>query len=183
MQRVQQTEPRHWLYLFLFRPRHILLRTSVASAVTAAALLCLITVLAYRFVLSAAPGTWSDMGQPEPPSAAVAPELPPEAEAGYAAATGHETSVDEAKHNVHFTVHLPEASKVRLVGDFNEWSDKGIMLHGPGDDGSWSVDLDLEPGSYQYMFVVDEAHWIADENADAWVDDGFGHVNSVMVVM
>ena len=91
-----------------------------------------------------------------------------------AAARGGVTTV------IDFAIPYGEDS---LEDAFNKWSDKGILLHGPGDDGSWSVDLDLEPGKYQYMFVVDEAHWIADENADAWVDDGFGHVNSVMVVM
>jgi hypothetical protein len=178
MQRVQQTEPRHWLYLFLFRPRHVLLRTSVASAVTAAALVCLVAALAWHFMLS---GAGRDAPRPPKAHAAAATDPLQKPAAEYAAAD--EPVPEEAGHSVRFSVNLPDAGTVRLVGDFNAWSEKGILLDGPADDGSWSVELDLEPGKYQYMFVVDEARWVADENADAWVDDGFGHVNSVMVVM
>jgi glycosidase len=45
--------------------------------------------------------------------------------------------------------------------------------------GSWSVELELDPGSYEYKFVIDGTDWVADPGNPNTVDDGFGGVNSV----
>lgn len=180
MKRVHEAKPRHWLYLFLFRPRLVLLRTSVASAVTAAAILFLVGAVIVRFLV---PPPSDDAGEPGTASVEGTTVLPEKEAALCPGGADEEPLVEAAKRSVRFSVVLPNASKVRLIGDFNAWSEKGIALDGPEDDGSWSVDLDLEPGKYQYMFVVDDSEWVADENADTWVDDGFGHVNSVRYIM
>lgn len=180
MKRVHDSEPRHWIYTFLFKPRHVLLRTSVASAATAAALVLLVGGIMVHFLV---PGAGNDLEEPKTAPAAMAPADSDNPEALCPAGSGGEPVPEEAMRNVRFSVNLPHARDVRLIGDFNAWSEKGIVLDGPQDDGSWSVDIDLEPGKYQYMFVVDESEWVADENADAWVDDGYGHVNSVRYIM
>jgi 1,4-alpha-glucan branching enzyme len=46
----------------------------------------------------------------------------------------------------------------------------------------WTIDVPLEPGVYQYAFVVDGAEWRPDPRAVSHVDDGFGRENSVVIV-
>ncbi|HUH03230.1 MAG TPA: alpha-amylase family glycosyl hydrolase, partial [Kofleriaceae bacterium] len=52
----------------------------------------------------------------------------------------------------------------------------GIAMSRSGD--AWVAELTLEPGTYQYKFVVDGT-WIADPGNPTTVDDGFGGTNSV----
>jgi hypothetical protein len=40
----------------------------------------------------------------------------------------------------------------------------------------------LPPGVYQYTFIVDGARWQPDPLAVSQVSDGFGQVNSVLIV-
>jgi len=53
-------------------------------------------------------------------------------------------------------------------------------MHGPDNNGEWSVRVALAPGQYRYMFVVDGNRWIPDPNAVASQNDGFGGKNSVL---
>ncbi len=55
---------------------------------------------------------------------------------------------------VNFFCSAPNASKVYLVGDFNEWSPTSHpMLRRP--DGWWYLQVDLVHGHHQYRFLVD----------------------------
>ena len=62
-----------------------------------------------------------------------------------------------AKRNLHharFTCHAPDATRVSLLGDFNDWDPKAIpMLRQP--DGEWMISLELTHGYHQYVFLVD----------------------------
>ena len=80
---------------------------------------------------------------------------------------------------VTFTYEAPDASQVFLAGEFNGWSDAANPMENK--DGVWTLTLDLEPGSYQYKFVVD-GQWNPDPNNPATADDGFGGQNSVLTV-
>ena len=40
----------------------------------------------------------------------------------------------------------------------------------------------LQPGRYQYKFVVDRVNWKEDPNNPQWMDDGYGGHNSVIDV-
>lgn len=55
---------------------------------------------------------------------------------------------------VRFVYVAPGASKVSVVGDFNQWNPAAIPLHRLG-DGTWIVDVPLTQGQYAYAFVVD----------------------------
>ena len=48
----------------------------------------------------------------------------------------------------------PAARKVTLAGEFNEW-DKDELAMAKNDTGDWEARLDLEPGIYEYKYVVD----------------------------
>ena len=59
-----------------------------------------------------------------------------------------------------FTYFDPDAREVYLTGDFSNWNPKGIpMTKQP--DGTWVARIDLEPGEYEYKFVVD-GNWMTD---------------------
>lgn len=81
-----------------------------------------------------------------------------------------------------FVFIAPEASSVRITGDFVDWNPEGIALAEERATGIWTVDVPLEPGVYQYGFVVDGVEWRPDPRAVSTVDDGFGRENSVVIV-
>jgi len=84
-----------------------------------------------------------------------------------------------------FVFVAPGAASVRMTGDFVGWDPEGVRLSDPRGTGMWTVDLPLEPGVYQYAFIVESAdgtQWRADPLAVSQVDDGFGQTNSVVIV-
>ena len=81
-----------------------------------------------------------------------------------------------------FVLVAPGASSVHLTGDFVGWSPEGIALEDPRGTGIWTADVPLPPGVYQYTFVLDGTEWVPDPRAVSQVDDGFGQINSVVIV-
>jgi hypothetical protein len=74
-----------------------------------------------------------------------------------------------------------EAHTVAVAGDFNQWeAERSAMTRGA--DGVWRIRLELPPGRYQYVFVIDGERWIADPQASTVVDSGFSGANSVLDV-
>ena len=82
---------------------------------------------------------------------------------------------------VRFTLTAPQASRVALVGSFNEWNPVATPLERDGRTGAWSVSLRLPPGRHVYAFVVD-GDVTADPAAPRAADDDFGSPNSVVLV-
>ena len=82
---------------------------------------------------------------------------------------------------VRLIVLEPLAMSVHVAGDFNDWSPSETPLT-PAADGAWTVMLRLEPGRYEYQFVVDGREWLADPYAAEESDDGFGSRNAVLDV-
>ncbi len=76
----------------------------------------------------------------------------------------------------------PDARDVRLVGDFNAWGRAEAPVRAERRDGRWVFRLRLDPGRYQYAFVVDGTKWLPDPNAAGIIPDGFGGENSVLYV-
>ncbi len=68
---------------------------------------------------------------------------------------------------------------VQLKGTMNGWNPNATNLELI--DGKWQTQLLLNPGSYQYKFVVDGAEAMDPANPDS-VDNNFGGFNSVMTV-
>jgi 1,4-alpha-glucan branching enzyme len=55
---------------------------------------------------------------------------------------------------VNFFCFAPEARRVALVGDFNDWQpDVNPMIRQP--DGSWHIVVALNHGHHHYQFIVD----------------------------
>jgi 1,4-alpha-glucan branching enzyme len=80
-----------------------------------------------------------------------------------------------------FVFVAPRASKVSLVGDFNDWDDTKSPLVRVPNSGLWTVTLPLPAGRHEYQFVVD-GNWLPDPSAPVAGDDGFGRTNSVRIV-
>jgi len=75
--------------------------------------------------------------------------------------------------------HAPEASDVKIAGDFNNWQpDEDDTFKNTG-EGMWVKMLMLDPGEYQYKLVID-GNWVEDPNNPNAVDDPFGGKNSVL---
>ncbi|MBA7581197.1 hypothetical protein ES708_23099 [subsurface metagenome] len=69
-----------------------------------------------------------------------------------------------------------------IAGDFNGWNPQANILEDPEGDGIWTGTLKLEPGRYEYMFVLDGEKWLPDPNALRYVKDGFGNKNAILEI-
>jgi pullulanase len=97
-----------------------------------------------------------------------------------------------AAKDVTFTFVPPQGMDVESVslrGTMNGWGETPMTV---GDDGNWSVTVDLEPGEYEYKFFIngkwpqDMESWEGglpvDDTADGYVDDNNGGQNAIRVV-
>ena len=81
---------------------------------------------------------------------------------------------------VQFRLGAADASEVALVGDFTSWKpDHQLNQIAPG---VWAVDVALEPGVYNYGFLVNGEQWTLDPLAPR-MTDGFGGANSRLAVL
>jgi chromosome partitioning protein len=81
---------------------------------------------------------------------------------------------------VSFSFQAPTARAVFVVGNFNGWAvnDDNLLEKR---DGLWTKKLKLQPGSYQYRFVVD-GQWIEDPINPEIITNPYGEFNSVIDV-
>lgn len=79
-----------------------------------------------------------------------------------------------------FRIDAPAARSVGLIGDFNGWGEP-VELNDDDGDGVWIAIARLDPGTYEYKFIVD-GDWRKDPTNPADVDDRHGGRNSVVVV-
>lgn len=81
---------------------------------------------------------------------------------------------------IEFRLAAPDAGSVSLVGDFNAWQPVHQLRQ--VSDGVWSVSVTLEPGVYDYGFIVNGATLRLDPLAPR-VSDGFGGESSRLAVL
>jgi len=111
------------------------------------------------------------------------PSAPDQGGAGTAAhrAIAATAAPDESGMRVVRFVYVPSDPQVRTVrvaGTFNDWNPRGIALEREGE--VWTAVLILPRGTYEYMFVEDDARWVTDPLALQTRDDGFGQRNAVL---
>jgi chromosome partitioning protein len=80
-----------------------------------------------------------------------------------------------------FFIHAPEATNVKIVGNFNNWIPADASNMERKADGTWTKNFFLAPGSYQYRFVVD-GKWVEDNNNPKFVINSYGDKNSVIEI-
>jgi hypothetical protein len=93
----------------------------------------------------------------------------------------HPASSTPGQHMMQFIFVNDSASKVAIVGDFNDW-DEGVSPLRREERGVWTITIPLAPGRYQYTFVVDGTKWVPDPDAPRTLEDDFGRPNSVITV-
>jgi len=80
-----------------------------------------------------------------------------------------------------FRLLAPQASQVLVTGDFNDWQPDRAAHLDPDGRGVWSAVLNLQPGRYQYRFIVD-GRWMEDPHNNRTIDTPYGVKNSVVDV-
>jgi 1,4-alpha-glucan branching enzyme len=88
------------------------------------------------------------------------------------------------KKRISFTFDAPDAQSVHLAGNFNQWNKDSHPLTriatGEG-NGIWKRTVYLEPGVYEYRFIVDGI-WHNDAGSvEGWTNE-FGSFNCVIWV-
>ena len=81
---------------------------------------------------------------------------------------------------VTFQLAEDEAGRVELIGTFNDWGQRPIVMS--RDNDRFSVTVQLPPGEHEYQFLIDGQRFLMDPNAIRSRVDGFGQRNSVVVV-
>lgn len=113
-------------------------------------------------------------------AARTAAPAAPHPTATAATATATATPAAPARVLVQFRLGAAGAHDVALVGDFNAWRPEH-RLHQIA-AGVWSVDVALEPGVYNYGFMIDGTIWRLDPLAPQ-ITDGFGGASSRVTVL
>lgn len=89
--------------------------------------------------------------------------------------------VRRTDEGVLFVTRAPNASRVSLAGDFNDWSPESTPMI-PNSNGScFRTMLPLAPGRYRYRYVID-GNWTHDPHNDCCEANPFGDVDSVVEV-
>jgi len=81
--------------------------------------------------------------------------------------------VTAVEGGVEFSYEDPSAGTVSVAGNFNNWNMEANVM-GQDDDGVWRVVVALEPGKYEYKFVVNSSTWIADPD-NPWIVGDYGN--------
>ena len=102
--------------------------------------------------------------------------------------------VDDFEHAVRFVYEAPQARHVNLCGNWDENGWCGTKASGRFDheiaamqdddqDGIWEVVVPLKPGRYLYKFATDWGlRWEQDANNPLAESDGFGGLNSILIL-
>jgi hypothetical protein len=105
--------------------------------------------------------------------------LPPVDLDALARESGGAVQKPAADNRVVFRIRAPRAKEVLVSGSFNGWSTAALT---PAGDGWWEARLVIEPGTYEYIYVVDGVGTPPPE-AKLTVDDGFGGQNGILDVL
>ncbi len=89
-------------------------------------------------------------------------------------------SEDAPKKRITFKYLAPEAQSVFLAGSFNNWSETASNMK-KGNNGIWSTTLNLLPGEYEYLFIVD-GEWKTDPTCEQRNLNRYGGYNSLLIV-
>lgn len=76
----------------------------------------------------------------------------------------------------------PSSKKINLAGDFNNWDLESIPMK-ESKTGDFSASVELEKGKeYQFRYLLDNAVWLNEEQADKHIPNAFQGENSVVII-
>ena len=91
-------------------------------------------------------------------------------------------AADTGTAPVTFMLRAPGATRVSVVGDFNNWDASATPMAHSGSGDLWVLNVRLPRGVHLYSFVLDGSEWRPDPSAPLAADGSFGGHNSVIVV-
>jgi serine protease AprX len=90
--------------------------------------------------------------------------------------------VDLYNQRIIFYYHNDQAKSVALAGSFNDWKPNAMLFTKNG-RGIWKAEISMLPkGKHLYKFVLDNKEWITDAENSHREADGFGGLNSKVVI-
>ena len=87
----------------------------------------------------------------------------------------------QTEDGVLFSYYDPVAREVQLAGDFSDWKPVSNVLIQEDQERIWKCVVSLNPGRYQYKFIVD-GQWKTDPNNEEVIIDEKGVSNSSLRV-
>jgi hypothetical protein len=81
-----------------------------------------------------------------------------------------------------FTLDMPHASNVELIGSFNQWTPEGYRMNRDEQRGVWTLSVPLGSGRYEYAYRVNGKMVVPDPKGLLQQDDGFGNMNSILII-
>ncbi len=74
---------------------------------------------------------------------------------------------------VTFRLYRPEAAHVEVQGDFTGWDRHAVVMMSDG-SGWWTAEIRVDPGHFEFQYVIDGREWIADYAATGVRRNAFG---------
>lgn len=84
--------------------------------------------------------------------------------------------------SIDLVLDWPAAGTVAVIGSFNHWNPDGYRMHRDSPEGPWRLRLELSQGRYAYAFLIDDQWVVPDPHSLLQQDDGFGNLNSALIV-
>ena len=94
---------------------------------------------------------------------------------------GGDTGGDECAPHLFSYAAAAGVGEVLVAGDFTGWAASPWPLADGDGDGTWTLEAELDPGTYEYKFIVDGV-WLHDPSNPNQVPDPFGDFNSVLTI-
>lgn len=86
------------------------------------------------------------------------------------------------KRTVGFYCHADAESAIYVAGSFNDWDPRFTPMKYNDEIKSFSCEVKLAPGTYEYKFVINGS-WVLDADNDNVSANDFGTLNSVFEVV
>jgi hypothetical protein len=90
--------------------------------------------------------------------------------------------IDTGSAGVMFSLDMPGASTVEVIGSFNRWSPEGFQMQWDERHELWILSVQLDRGRHEYAFLVDGRIIVSDPKALMNQEDGFGNRNSILII-
>ena len=94
---------------------------------------------------------------------------------------GRASEVTDSPREIKFYITRKDCAKLAVVGSFNSWNPNTSPMS-KTDDGKWETTVILSPGKYSYKFLIDNKIRISDPACELKEPDGFGGINSIIIV-
>jgi chromosome partitioning protein len=80
-----------------------------------------------------------------------------------------------------FKLEASRDAAVQIAGDFNGWIPEPLHFSESQGKQLWHIAIPLQPGSYEYKYLID-GEWLSDPDNDRTVEDRYGGMNSVVTL-